>query len=224
MTSSDLSKDLSDVFKEVRTLPENRHPNSDIALGADFITSHEHKNKIPVHASRDTTADSLDSATVSFRPVSLAINDTYRNIPIVSLDRCQETVWLDFGDERKNFIGKTRYLSFGVEAPASTSTVLYTIDLEKIPEKKGFKLVLEKDETMNSKLGDSFKSFSLNSGERELFRLSWTPVVAGGVREAIYMKFQRGRIRIVAHGHASGKENNVNREVCKDSSKEANDE
>lgn len=103
-----------------------------------------------------------------------------------------ESRWLDFEDS--NVVGQTRTLPFDLFLPEESKSSSMRVCVEKIPHKKGFMLTNESGETISS--------IVLARGESMRMNLSWTPSEAGGVREIIHLKLQRGRIRIIAHGHA----------------------
>lgn len=78
---------------------------------------------------------------------------TAKELPILSLGKFQESLWLDFGDEHRNIVGKTRSMSFLVEAPqndpekssSSSCPGYYSVEFERVPFKKGFNLIVEED-------------------------------------------------------------------------------
>lgn len=103
-----------------------------------------------------------------------------------------ESRWLDFEDN--NVVGQTHTLPFDLLLPKESKSSSMKVTVEKIPLKKGFVLTNE--------AGEKVSSIFLTNGESIRMNLSWTPSEVGGVREVIHLKLQRGRIRIIAHGHA----------------------
>jgi hypothetical protein len=141
--------------------------------------------------------------------------DSYQessDVPILHLGNFQESLWLNFGEEKYNTVGKSHSLSFALQAPSQNSNNgkrlnrydddFHTLKVEKVPVKKGFTLTRENcddDTNVTKSLADPFY---IKEGEKEIMTLTWKPTCAGGVRETIYIKMQRGRIRIIAHGKA----------------------
>ena len=128
------------------------------------------------------------------------------DIPLVTLGKFQESIYIDFGDH-KNLVGETRSLPFMIYAPFSEDNpaAYHSIDFERIPFKNGFNLhKMEHGMKINVFDEDSTEKSTLfvRSGETKQLLVSWTPKEAGGVRETIHLKLGRGRVRIVAHGSA----------------------
>ena len=122
------------------------------------------------------------------------------SLPVFHIGNFHDNIYLDFGDDRNNSIGKPRSLSFILKAPTSSKEDYHSLEIEKIPTKKGFHLeaLLSKQEEGH----DQSQPFYVKKGEEKVFTLTWTPVQTGKIREAIYLKMKRGRIRIIAHGSA----------------------
>ncbi len=162
------------------------------------------------HAENPPTVSPKPSVSPSFivptETLSNKQSGSTLDIPLVTLGKFQESIYLDFG-EHKNLVGETRSLPFMIYAPFSEDNpaAYHSIDFERIPFKNGFNLhkmehgmkinVIDKDSTEKSTL-------FVRSGETKQLLVSWTPKEAGGVRETIHLKLGRGRIRIVAHGTA----------------------
>ncbi len=137
------------------------------------------------------------------------------SLPVLQLGNFQESLWLDYGDDRLNTVGKSHSLSFVLQAQSQQSNNgkatsadnddYHILEIEKVPTKKGFTLTMGKCD-VNEDEGVQTKSltdpFFIKEGERQEMTLTWKPTCAGGVRETIYLKMQRGRIRIIAHGKA----------------------
>lgn len=123
------------------------------------------------------------------------------NVPVASLGNLRESLWLDFGDERKNQVGTTRTLSFAIEVPVGDDCVA---EVERVPFKKGFDLIVDQGSTGAAQVSSEPKptTIRLVGGERVLLKVSWTPVETGGVREVIYLKLPRGRLCVIVHGKA----------------------
>jgi len=84
-----------------------------------------------------------------------------KSLPVLCLGKFQESLWLDFGDESRNVVGKTRSLSFLLEAPEKSSSAAgasesgyWSVEFERIPFKKGFNLIVEDDD----KAGDALSA------------------------------------------------------------------
>eukprot|EP00978_Attheya_sp_CCMP212_P020095 scaffold57136_cov47-Attheya_sp.AAC.5 len=68
--------------------------------------------------------------------------------PVANLANFGESLWIDFGDERSNIAGKTRALPFILSAPtASDPSFYYSVEIEKVPFKKGFDIVVDEPDT-----------------------------------------------------------------------------
>uniref|UniRef100_A0A7S4IHQ8 Calponin-homology (CH) domain-containing protein n=1 Tax=Odontella aurita TaxID=265563 RepID=A0A7S4IHQ8_9STRA len=75
-----------------------------------------------------------------------AVVEELKATPIVSLGHFSESLWLDFGDN--NAVGKSRTLSFLLQAPQSDEPEdYYSVEIEKVPFKKGFNLEVDRRET-----------------------------------------------------------------------------
>lgn len=135
-------------------------------------------------------------------------------VPTLSLTSFQEVVWLDFGDEKKNTVGKTRLLyvvlSATQEKGQEKSEVnlmngdIFHVEVERIPAKKGISLYLY-DEGMsvaNLSMSEPISSIDIKKGVSKRCIVSWTPVEAGGIRENIHLKLPRGRLIITVNGRA----------------------
>jgi hypothetical protein len=118
--------------------------------------------------------------------------DSYDKVLKIILGSFAESRWLDFEDN--NIVGQTSALQFDLLLPEASKASSMHVDVEKVPNKKGFALTNES--------GEKVSSILLTRGESMRLILSWTPAEVGGVREVIHLKLQRGRIRIIAHGHA----------------------
>lgn len=103
-----------------------------------------------------------------------------------------ESRWLDFED--RNIVGLTRSIPFDLVLPDSSNMPHMVVDIEKVPHKKGFSLSNEAD--------DKVTSVHLIKGKSTRLKVSWTPVQPGGTREVIHLKFPRGRVQVIVHGHA----------------------
>ena len=121
---------------------------------------------------------------VSVRTTSSSVKDAStksaatKSLPVLCLGKFQESLWLDFGDESRNVVGKTRSLSFLLEAPGKPSGAgasesgYWSVEFERIPFKKGFNLIVEDDDRAQDALSagsasgdqsDATKSFDGNS-------------------------------------------------------------
>ena len=94
---------------------------------------------------------------------------TTKALPMLSLGRFQESLWLDFGDENRNIVGKTRSMSFLLEAPQndaekSSSSGYYSVEFERVPFKKGFNLIVEEDDTLPSSSGNTISAGARTNG------------------------------------------------------------
>lgn len=142
-------------------------------------------------------------------------------LPVLHIGNFQESLFLDYGNDTHNIEGKSRSLSFVLQAPPSKSKSSSTYDdnyhilhIEKVPEKKGFTLTRSGESdcegttaaTDKATLTPNNKSlkdpFYIKAGEQQVMTLTWAPTSPGRMRETIYLKMQRGRIRIIAHGAA----------------------
>ena len=143
-----------------------------------------------------------------------SMDSTLENVPAASLDNLGESLWLDFGDERKNEVGSARTLSFAIEAPAGEGCIA---EVERVPFKKGFDLIIDKGSIVDPEALNKLKptSIRLNCGERVLMRVSWTPTKPGGVREVIYLKLPRGRLCVIVHGKARSAKQVKKVNICK---------
>ena len=123
--------------------------------------------------------------------------------PLLSLGNFQESVWLDFGSEQENVVGQSRSLPFVLGVRQSDPKPMYRVSVERIPTQKGFELQFETARTGDgSGTKEDEMTLYIPKGESRRFNVTWTPVEAGGVREAIYLKLQFGRVRVVVFGHA----------------------
>jgi abnormal spindle-like microcephaly-associated protein len=135
--------------------------------------------------------------------------------PVLTLGNFQESIWLDFGDEGENVVGKTRSYPFLVKAPSSLDDVdaVTLVEVEKVPTKKGFLLQCYDNNCSSSNEGDGSSSSSqIMSGGRFVIKVTqgcsvrcallWTPAESGGMREVVHLKLFRGRMRIMAQGSA----------------------
>jgi abnormal spindle-like microcephaly-associated protein len=135
-------------------------------------------------------------------------------VPTLSLTSFQECVWLDFGDEKKNCVGKTRLLHFvlsatqdkGLETPGNNTmnVELFHVEVERIPTKKGISLHFYEEGMCADKLSisASISTIDIKQGDSKRCVVCWTPVEAGGIRETIHLKLPRGRLIITVHGRA----------------------
>ncbi len=127
------------------------------------------------------------------------------SLPILDLGNFQESVWLDFGSEKYNVVGKARSRSFVLRASSTNKEDYHTLEVEKVPSKKGFTMTRcnNSDADIGNQASKSLTGpFYIKKGDEETLTLTWTPTIPGGVRETIYLKMQRGRIRIIAKGAA----------------------
>lgn len=115
-------------------------------------------------------------------------------VPTASLDNLRESMWLDFGDETQNEVGTTRSFAFALVAPANGACV---VDIERVPFKKGFDLIVDDGSTELKPT-----TVSIDAGKRLLMKVLWTPVEQGGVLEVIHLKLPRGRLCITVRGKA----------------------
>lgn len=173
-------------------------------------------------------------------------------LPVLHIGNFQESVWLNYGDERRNVVGLSHSLSFVLQAPCvnnghdnsksstntdnadagCTNTMLtsshyndyHVLEVEKVPTRKGFTLTTTCGDCGDNQQGKerdaappspalvlptthhTVKSpFYIKAGDKMILTLTWKPIDVGGMRETIYLKMQRGRIRIIAHGKADSK-------------------
>jgi hypothetical protein len=124
--------------------------------------------------------------------------------PLLSLGNFQESLWLDFGSEQQNIVGKPRSLPFVLGVRQSDPKPLYRVTVERVPTQKGFDLHFEAGTSNCSGTEDDtdVTTLYIPKGGSHRFNVTWTPVEAGGVREVIYLKLQFGRVRVVVVGHA----------------------
>ena len=95
-----------------------------------------------------------------------------KTLPTLSLGKFQESLWLDFGDELRNIVGKTRSMSFLLEAPqndsekslSSSSSGYYSVEFERVPFKKGFNLIVEEDTSSSPSSGDATSAGARSGG------------------------------------------------------------
>lgn len=95
-----------------------------------------------------------------------------KTLPTLSLGKFQESLWLDFGDEHRNIVGKTRSMSFLLEAPqndsekslSSSSSGYYSVEFERVPFKKGFNLIVEEDTSSSPSSGDATSAGARSGG------------------------------------------------------------
>ena len=132
--------------------------------------------------------------------------------PVVSIGNMQQGVFLDFG--AKIEVGMSKSLPFILEAPRnhSADTVM---EIEQLPCSKGMALLTKDPHTSSGKTNidpfvftSSFKNPSaiiIKAGENLTLWICWTPVKAGGVRDAITFRLPqgRGRLRITILGCAT---------------------
>lgn len=138
----------------------------------------------------------------------------YALVPTLSLTSFQEGIWLDFGDEKKNFIGKTRLLHVvlsatqdkGLEIPGKNivNADFFHIEVERVPTKKGISFHLYEEGMCadNLSMAASISTIVVKQGDSKRCVVCWTPVSAGGIRETINLKLPRGRLIITVHGRA----------------------
>ena len=110
-----------------------------------------------------TTSAAKPKAAVAPKVPLTTPAPTVKKLPILSLGKFQESLWLDFGDEHRNVVGKTRSMSFLLEAPQSSETSsssssgstpgYCSVEFERIPFKKGFNLIVEDDASPSSSEG-----------------------------------------------------------------------
>jgi hypothetical protein len=145
-----------------------------------------------------------ETSSLSDKPLTPVPDSTTcipEDVPTASLANLRGSLWLDFGDERQNEVGRTRSMAFALEAPADDSCV---VDVERVPHKKGFDLIVDdgsafkKDGSTESKS----TSLSMHGGQRLLMKVSWTPIEQGGVSEVIHLKLPRGRLCVTVRGKA----------------------
>jgi hypothetical protein len=145
-----------------------------------------------------------ETSSLSVKPLTPVPDSTTcipEDVPTASLANLRGSLWLDFGDERQNEVGRTRSMAFALEAPADGSCV---VDVERVPHKKGFDLIVD-DGSMSEKDGSTESkptSLSIDAGQRLLMKVSWTPIDQVGVREVIHLKLPRGRLCITVSGKA----------------------
>ena len=93
-----------------------------------------------------------------------------KTLPTLSLGKFQESLWLDFGGEHRNIVGKTRSMSFLLEAPqndsekSSSSSGYYSVEFERVPFKKGFNLIVEEDTSSSPSSGDATSAGARSGG------------------------------------------------------------
>lgn len=134
-------------------------------------------------------------------------------VPLIHLGTFTESAWLEFGDERLNIVGKARSLPFDVHVPKESKLNCYQLQVERVPTKKGFSLGLVCDDTFvhddddekEENRFDSCTCFTVHRGQTKRLFVTWTPTVAGGLCETIYLKFPKGRVRVTVRGHARAK-------------------
>jgi len=131
------------------------------------------------------------------------------SLPLICIGNFQQSLWLDFGDESTNILGKSKSLSFLLQAPPqdknTDGVINHIVKVEKVPVDKGITLNVDNDEQQQQQqnyIQPITNSFSILSGHAQKFALTWTPVEPGGMRAVVYLKLQRGRLRIIAHGIA----------------------
>ena len=102
-----------------------------------------------------TTSTAKPKAAVAPKVPSTTPAPTVKKLPTLSLGKFQESLWLDFGDEHRNVVGKTWSMSFLLEAPQSseTSSGYCSVEFERVPFKKGFNLIVEDDASPSSSGG-----------------------------------------------------------------------
>jgi len=135
-----------------------------------------------------------------------------KQVPVAFLGHCQQRLWLDFGDDSLNEVGKTRSIPFRIRAPSSfTSTTSFLIELDQIPFEKGFYLFNGRNfpeyPTDVSALqmvtsSDSISSIQLLQGESKTLHVLWTPVERGSVCEVIHLNLQSAKLEIFLNGVA----------------------
>jgi hypothetical protein len=94
------------------------------------------------------------------------------DVPKASLANLGESLWLNFGDERQNEVGTTRSLAFALEAPANSACM---VDIERVPFKKGFDLIVDDGSTSPKDGSAESKATSvrIDGGQRLLMKVSW---------------------------------------------------
>lgn len=133
-------------------------------------------------------------------------------VPVAFLGHCQQRLWLDFGDDSLNEVGKTRSIPFEIRAPSSfTSTTSFLIELDRIPFEKGFDIfiggnlpdyVTDVSALRTVTDSDSIASIQLLQGESKTLHVLWTPVERGSVCEVIHLNLQSTKLEIFLNGVA----------------------
>jgi len=193
---------------------ESSHPQCNSLVGTDICVPLPHDTDASMGQLSEN--DEISSTTSADKKSHAQRMGT---MPVIYLGRFQQSLWLDFGDERLNTVGRARSLSFLLQAPqsplqsfSSSSTAsssvyvgnnCYIVEVEKIPVKKGFTLNFldQRKDEKEDKCGFT-TTFSVDGGKSRSMSLAWQPTEPGNMREVLYLKLEMGRIRIIAYGKA----------------------
>lgn len=145
----------SDVI--VKEEEEEGQVNGDRGATLMDLTNEFRQEEVPsTESAGTTTSTAKPKAAVAPKVPLTTPAPTVKTLPILSLGKFQESLWLDFGDEHRNVVGKTRSMSFLLEAPQSSSsgsTPYCSVEFERVPFKKGFNLIVEDEASPSSSGG-----------------------------------------------------------------------
>jgi len=210
---------VTEVTKERHDEGERRQSQKSL-VGTDIVCvpqAHDAYVSIGQLSVNDETSSTALGINSLARNSKLNHRDDDTSLPILYLGSFQQSLLLDFGDDRSNIVGSSRSLQFQLRAPkslhesssASSSSSVYVDDdccivkVEKVPVKKGITLkIFDPCEDEKEEESADPATFSIDNGKSRKLTLIWKPVEAGGIRETIYLKLQRGRIVIIAEGKA----------------------
>ena len=165
-------------------------------------------------------ADNLKSWTISSsyqmkkKSSPIEANETNNNeksLPTLVLGSFQSSLWLNFGSEQENLVGKPKSLDVVISNPTIPKSFnSYMVQVEKVPFKKGVSLTLNGHDPIVdiTNLEDLKRHvpdpFIVKEGESKMMKITWTPTESGRIRESIHLKLNRGRVTIVIYGSARG--------------------
>lgn len=136
---------------------EEGQVNGDRGATLMDLTNEFRQEEVPsTESAGTTTSTAKPKAAVAPKVPLTTPAPTVKTLPILSLGKFQESLWLDFGDEHRNVVGKTRSMSFLLEAPQSSSsgsTPYCSVEFERVPFKKGFNLIVEDEASPSSSGG-----------------------------------------------------------------------
>jgi len=212
---------VTEDMKETHDGRERRQFQKSLVGTNILCQSHSHNTDVNIgDLSENDESSSIILGRKSHAPAIKGYDVS--SLPILYLDNIQQSLWLDFGDERSNMVGSSRSLQFQLQAPqslnesssssssstsSSSSSSVYVdcrfLKVERFPVGKGLTLnILDPCEGKEEEESSDPGLFSIDSGKSRKLMLTWQPMESGGMHEIIYLKLQGGQIRIIAHGKA----------------------